>query len=114
MVDDEPDLRFLLRRILTRAGHEVSEAGNGVAALALVHESLPDLVVTDMMMPVMGGVELIRSLRADPATAVIPVLSVSGDSHLAVDADAALAKPYQGAELLAVAESLLQEGRGTT
>lgn len=107
VVDDEPDLRFLLRRVLTRAGHEVTEAGDGAAALASVHESSPDLVVTDMMMPVMGGVELIRTLRADPATAAIPVLVVSGDAHLAVDADAALAKPYQCAELIAVAEVLL-------
>ncbi|GAA3951024.1 hypothetical protein Aau02nite_86540 [Amorphoplanes auranticolor] len=113
MVEDEPDLRFMLRRVFTRAGHEVTEAGNGAAALALVHESPPDLVVTDIMMPVMDGVELIRRLRADPVTAAIPILSVSGDWHLAVNADAALAKPYKHAELLAVAEGLLREGRGT-
>lgn len=113
MVEDEPDLRFVLRRVFTRAGHEVTEAGNGAAALALVHESPPDLVVTDIMMPVMDGVELIRALRADPATAAIPILSVSGDWQLAADADAALAKPYRSKEILAVAEGLLQEGRGT-
>ena len=113
MVDDEPDLLFMLRRIFTRAGHETTQADNGAAALASVRQSPPDLVVTDIMMPVMGGVELIRALRADPATAAIPILAVSGDSHLAVDADAALAKPYQHAELLEVAERLLQEGRGT-
>jgi CheY-like chemotaxis protein len=114
VVDDEPDLRFVLRRFFTRAGHEVTEAGDGAAALALVHQSPPDLVVTDMMMPVMGGVELIRRLRADPVTAAIPILSVSGDRHLAVGADAALAKPYQRAEIIAAAEGLLQEGQGTT
>jgi CheY-like chemotaxis protein len=113
VVDDEPDLRFVLRRVFTRAGHEVTECGDGAAALALVHESPPDLVVTDIMMPVMDGVELIRALRAHPATAAIPILSVSGDWRLAVDADAALGKPYQCAELLAVAEGLLQKGRGT-
>ena len=112
-MDDEPDLRFLLRRIFSRAGHQVTEAGDGAAALAAVHESRPDLVVTDIMMPVMGGVELIRRLRADPATAAIPILSVSSDWYLAVEADAALAKPYQRAELLATAERLLREGRGT-
>lgn len=112
MTDDEPDLRFLLRRVFSRAGHDVTEAGDGATALASVHESPPDLVVTDMMMPVMGGAELISRLRADPATAAIPVLAVSGDVHLAVGADRLLAKPYQSAELLAVAESLLREGRG--
>ncbi|MEV0902189.1 response regulator [Actinoplanes sp. NPDC049802] len=111
VVDDEPDLRFVLRRIFARAGHEVTEAGDGAAALTAIHQSPPDLVVTDMMMPVMDGVELIRALRADPATAAIPILSVSGDWQLAVDADAALAKPYQCTEVLAVAEGLLREGR---
>ena len=111
VVDDEPDLRFLLHRIFTRAGHEVAEAGNGEMALHAVREAPPDLVVTDMMMPVMGGVELIRRLRADPATASIPILSVSADGQLAVEADAALAKPYPRADVLAAAERLLQEGR---
>jgi len=111
VVDDEPDLRFLLRLHFTRANHEVAEASDGAAALASVHEAPPDLVVTDMMMPVMGGVELIRRLRADPATAGIPVLAVSGDWQLAVGADAVLAKPYQRAELLAAADGLLRKGR---
>ncbi|WP_188120312.1 response regulator [Actinoplanes lobatus] len=111
VVDDEPDLRFILHRILARAGHEIAEAGDGAAALTSVHESPPDLVVTDMMMPVMGGVEFIRRLRADPATATIPVLAVSGDWQLAVDADAVLAKPYERTELLTVAENLLRKGR---
>ncbi|MEU4558877.1 response regulator [Actinoplanes sp. NPDC023936] len=113
VVDDEPDLRFILRRILTRAGHEVTEAGDGATALTSVQETAPDLVVTDMMMPVMSGVELIRALRADPVTTAIPILVISGDAHLAVDADAALAKPYQRAEVLRVAARLLREGRGT-
>jgi CheY-like chemotaxis protein len=111
VVDDEPDQRFLLRRIFERAGHEVSDAGNGAAALKAVRGSALDLVVTDMMMPVMGGAELIRSLRADSATAQIPILAASGDIHLAAGADAAVLKPYEWRHLLAVAESLLKEGR---
>ena len=94
MVDDEPDQRFLLRRIFERAGHEVTDAEDGAAALAAVRESPPDLVVTDMMMPVMDGAELIRRLRGDPATAGIPILAASGDAHLAGAADAVVAKPY--------------------
>ena len=94
MVDDEPDQRFLLRRIFQRAGHEVSEANDGAAALRAVRESAPDLVVTDVMMPIMDGVELIRCLRGDPATAHIPILAASGDTHRAGAADAVLAKPY--------------------
>jgi CheY-like chemotaxis protein len=107
VVDDEPDLRFLLRRIFERAGYEVVEASHGSDALASVHASLPDLVVTDIMMPVMDGVELIRRLRADPATAEIPILAASGDSQLAGAADVVLPKPYQQGQLLAAASALL-------
>jgi CheY-like chemotaxis protein len=112
VVDDEPDQRFLLRRVFERAGHEVSDATDGAAALRAVRESAPDLVVTDMMMPIMDGMELIRCLRGDPATAHIPILAASGDTHLADGADAIAPKPYPLRHLLAVAEALLKEGRG--
>jgi CheY-like chemotaxis protein len=112
VVDDEPDQRFLLRRMFERAGHEVSDATDGAAALRAVRESAPDLVVTDMMMPVMDGMELIRCLRGDPATAYIPILAASGDTHLADAADAIVPKPYELRHLLAVAEALMEEGCG--
>ena len=107
VVDDEPDLRFILRRIFERAGHEVAEASNGAEALGCVGRSLPDLLVTDMMMPVMGGAELISRLRADPATAQLPILAATGDSQLAGAADAVLPKPYLPAQVLAAADALL-------
>ena len=112
VVDDEPDQRFLLRRTFERAGHEVTDATDGAAALRAVRESAPDLVVTDVMMPVMNGVELIRCLRGAPATAHIPILAASGDTHLAGAADAVLAKPYEWSHLLTLVEALLKEGRG--
>jgi CheY-like chemotaxis protein len=111
VVDDEPAQRFALRRIFERAGHEVADAGDGAAALRAVRESPPDLVVTDMMMPVMDGNELIRRLRSEPATAGIPILAASGDPHLAVGADAVIAKPYKWEHLTEVADGLLREGR---
>jgi CheY-like chemotaxis protein len=114
VVDDEPDLRFILRRIFEGAGHEVADAGHGAAALECVRSWRPELVVTDMMMPVMGGHELIRRLRADPATAQIAILAVTGNGELADAADALLAKPYQPNQILAVANILLaSEGDGT-
>jgi CheY-like chemotaxis protein len=109
VVDDEPAHRFLLRRIFERAGHEVSDAGDGAAALRAVTESRPDLVVTDMMMPVMGGAELIRRLRSEPATAGIPILAASGDPHLAKGADAVVSKPYAWRHLAEVADALLKK-----
>jgi CheY-like chemotaxis protein len=111
VVDDEPAQRALLRRIMERAGHEVSDAGDGAAALRAVLQSPPDLVVTDMMMPVMGGAELIRRLRSEPATAGIPILAASGDSHLAAGADAVIAKPYSWRHLVEAAAALLRDGR---
>jgi CheY-like chemotaxis protein len=102
----------MLRRVFERAGHRVVDVGDGVAALRAVKESRPDLVVTDIMMPVMDGVELIRRLRADPDSEPIPILSVSADWQLAVAADAVMAKPYQWKELIMVAERLLAVGRG--
>jgi len=65
-----------------------------------------------MMMPIMDGAELIRCLRGGPATANIPILAASGDTHLADGADAAVPKPYDWHHLLTVADALLKEGRG--
>jgi CheY-like chemotaxis protein len=113
VVDDEPDQRILLRRIFEKAGHQVIDAVDGAAALRAVDESRPDLVVTDVMMPVMGGVELIGRLRGDPLTAGIPIMAASSDAPLAGDADATISKPYAWRHLLEVAEALLAEGRDT-
>ena len=107
VVDDEPDLRFLLRRVFEAGGHEVLEAGNGADALASVRRSPPDLVVTDVMMPVMDGVELIRRLRGDPTVRTIPIVAVSGHGHLAAHADAVVAKPFHSPTLLATVNVLL-------
>jgi CheY-like chemotaxis protein len=113
VVDDEPDQRVLLRRIFERAGHEVWEAGHGAAALEVARESAPDLVVTDMMMPIMDGPEFIRRLRAEPATAGIPILAASGDSHLAGSADAVISKPYSSHCLIEAADDLMAKGSGS-
>ena len=114
VVDDEPDLRFILRRIFEKAGHEVTDAGHGAQALERVRGSLPELVVTDMMMPVMDGRELIRRLRADPVTAQIPILAVTGNVELADAADALLPKTCQSGQILAAANTLLAGLRSGT
>ena len=79
-----------------------------------VGQSLPDLLVTDMMMPVMTGAELIQRLRADPAMARLPILAATGDSQLAGGADAVLPKPYQPAQVLAAADALLTRNADQT
>ena len=67
-----------------------------------------------MMMPVMGGAELIQRLRGNPATAHIPILAASGDPLLAGAADEVVPKPYTPGQLVMVAEGLLREGRVLT
>jgi CheY-like chemotaxis protein len=112
IVDDEPDIRFLMRLIFEAAGHEVTEARNGAAGLKSVTARQPDLVTTDVMMPTMDGLEFIRRLRTDPETAAIPILVVSANSELATAANARLRKPFQPDELLvAVARLIGEDGR---
>jgi CheY-like chemotaxis protein len=112
VVDDEPDQRFLVGRALKKAGHDVTVAEHGAMGLQAVREQVPDLVVTDVMMPVMDGAEFIRRLRGDPATAHIPVLAATGNPELAGAADAVAPKPYEWHHLVVVAVALLKEGRG--
>ena len=107
MVDDESNMRFLLRMLLETEGYEVVEAHHGAAALIVVQEETPDLVVTDLMMPVMNGRELVERLRADSATSSIPILVISANRNIDVtDADAALGKPFDIDELLDTVRSL--------
>ncbi len=112
IVDDEPDVRFMMRVILEGAGYQVTEARHGVAGLKSVKASQPDLVTTDVMMPTMDGLEFIERLRSDPKTATIPILVVSGNSELATAANARLRKPFTRRELLHAAALLIREDEG--
>jgi CheY-like chemotaxis protein len=104
-------MRFLIRVTLEGAGHDVVEANHGAVALERAKESPPDLVVTDLMMPVMGGRELIDRLRSDPKTTSIPILILSANGSLRVgDANAALSKPFDPDALLENVRTLSQEG----
>ena len=106
VVDDEPDFRYLLAVILERAGYAVIEAAHGDAALEQVRSSEPRLVITDRMMPVMGGAELIERLRADEGTAGIPIVMLTATSGGEPDADAVLMKPFNHDELIELANRL--------
>ena len=104
-------MRFLLRMILESAGYEVVEAPHGAAALERAKESPPDLVVTDLMMPVMNGRDLVGRLRADPETASIPILLISANPHADVaDVDAIVGKPFQPEAVVEAARSLAGGG----
>ena len=112
IVEDEPDIRFLMRLIFEGAGHTVVEARHGGTGLKSVKATRPDLVITDVMMPTMDGLEFITRLRSDPETAAIPILAVSGNAELATAADAVLRKPFLPKELLMAAAHLIGENGG--
>jgi CheY-like chemotaxis protein len=80
LVEDAPYLRWAFGRLLRLYGYEVREANDGVEALECVPEFHPELVVTDLMMPRMGGVELIQRLRSTPETAKLPIVAITADS----------------------------------
>jgi CheY-like chemotaxis protein len=106
VVDDEPDVRFLLRVTLEGAGYGVVEAAHGKAALEQVRHSPPQLVVTDQMMPLMNGGELIKRLRADESTKAIPIVMISGTRSAQAGADAMLGKPFEPHELIGLVDRL--------
>ena len=80
VVEDEQAVARLLQINLERAGYEVELAGNGRSGLEAVAVQRPDAVVLDVIMPVMDGFEVLRQLKADPDTADIPVLLLTGKS----------------------------------
>ncbi len=80
VVDDEEDIRNMLRLTLTRAGYDVREAENGEIALERMQGELPDLILLDVLMPGMDGFTVCRQVRADERTAHIPILMLSARS----------------------------------
>jgi CheY-like chemotaxis protein len=113
VVDDALDVRQIHKRYLDGAGMEVFTAENGTLALDAARRAVPDVIVTDVDMPVMDGLHLCRQLRAEAATREVAVVVVTGDAstqaQAALDAgcDAVLAKPCSRTLLLATIRLLL-------
>jgi PleD family two-component response regulator len=114
-VDDHEDMRLMVREILASAGHEVDLAPDGLSALASIQEREPDLLVLDLIMPGMSGIDVCRSVKLNPFTARIPVLMLTarGDVEHKVEAfevgaDDYLAKPFDPRELRARIVALLR------
>jgi two-component system phosphate regulon response regulator PhoB len=115
VVDDEEDLLELVRYNLEKAGYRVLTAGDGRAALDLVAKEGCDLVLLDLMMPVMDGLEVCRALKADFRTARLPIIMVTARGEdadvvagLALGADDYVTKPFSPKVLLARVRAVLR------
>ncbi|HEX4600635.1 MAG TPA: response regulator [Gemmatimonadales bacterium] len=117
VIDDEVQLRGVVRRILERAGHDVVEAGDGDEGLKRHREHGADLVLLDIFMPGRDGIELIRDLRAEAPETKIVVMSGGGrrgnldllDDARMLGASRSLRKPFELAALLALVREMLGE-----
>ena len=114
VVDDSASLRMAIRIALTGAGYAVVEAGDGVEGLAKATETRFNMIVTDLNMPNMDGLAMIRALRQQPAQAGVPIifLTTESDAEMKAQAKAAgatgwLVKPFVPDQLIKVARKVL-------
>ena len=115
VVDDNADIRVYVRRHLEAGGYRVVEAGDGEEALVQIRARLPDLVVSDVMMPRLDGLGLCRAIRSDPETDFVPVLLLTAKASpeaqiegLAELCDDYLTKPFDVRQLVARAGNLIE------
>lgn len=113
VVDDEPMIREVFSEALRRAGLQVFEAADGGTALRLAKANRPDVVITDIQMPGGDGLELCRTLRADPSLQRVRIVVVSGmaatqgAAAVAAGCDAVIEKPCRPTVLVATVQRLL-------
>lgn len=116
VVDDDPDIRSLLRELLGRAGHEVLTAEDGRAALRSLYEQRPDLIVLDVSMPELDGWGTLERIRDLSDVPVLMLTARTGELEkvrgLRAGADDYVTKPFGRQELLARAEALLRRAAG--
>ena len=115
VVDDDPNLRVLLQQMLAFRGFDVVEAENGVDALKKIDKQSVDAIVLDVMMPVMNGIEVCKTLRQNPAYKEIPIIMLSGKVHqeairegLSAGATKYLCKPIPMGDLIEEIKAVLQ------
>ncbi len=118
IVEDEPDIRGLLAFHLEREGYQVFKSNNGADALRQVRARPPDLVLLDLMLPEMDGLEVCRRLRQDPATAPLPIVMLTAKGEevdrvlgLELGADDYIVKPFSPREVVARIRAVLRRSR---
>jgi CheY-like chemotaxis protein len=115
VVEDDPEMRQFYSDALEREGFAIEQAHNGFQALEKALARLPDLVLTDIAVPGIDGIELCRRLRADHRTSTIPLLAITGygdrhysDRAIGAGADYVLAKPCDATQLVFEARRLMK------
>jgi len=118
VVDDEKDLVELVRYHLEKDGHKCLEARDGETALQLARERVPDLIVLDLMLPGVDGLEVCRKLRKDSKTASIAIIMLTAKAEevdrivgLEMGADDYMVKPFSPRELVARVKAVLRRGQ---
>ncbi|MEG0831211.1 MAG: response regulator transcription factor [Acidaminococcaceae bacterium] len=119
LVDDEENIRMLVRFNLEKAGYAVVEAADGVTALDAVRTEAPNLVLLDLMLPGLDGLEVCRLLKSKPQTAGLPIIMLTAKSEeidrvlgLELGADDYLTKPFGQRELVARVKAVLRRSQG--
>ena len=118
VIEDTPDNRQIIRDLLVNSGYEVIEAADGGAGVAKAAEVKPDLILMDIQLPGMNGIEALKILRGDPATATIRVIAVTAsvmqqDRNQITEAgfDGYIGKPLNLKEFLESVKTMLERGR---
>ena len=113
LAEDEPNIATSLQFLLDRAGYDVNVQENGAEALAEALANPPDLMILDVMLPDLDGLEILREIRADSAAKSLPILMLTAkgaketqETALAAGADAFITKPFANTEVLAVVARL--------
>ncbi|MFL5807125.1 MAG: response regulator transcription factor [Roseiflexaceae bacterium] len=119
VVDDEPGIVTIARDYLDRAGFRVISAGDGPTALRLARTERPSLLVLDLMLPGMDGLDVARALREDPATRALPIIMLTARVEetdrligLELGADDYITKPFSPRELVARVRAVLRRAEG--
>ena len=117
LIEDEPNIAEAIRFLLTRDGMRVSHAAEGIAALALLREEPPDMVILDHMLPGLSGLEILTAIRAAPESRDLPVMMLTArgrDREMAerAGADRFMTKPFSNSEILTEVRAMLARGPG--
>lgn len=114
-VDDSASVRQMVSFTLREAGYEVTEAENGLQALQKLKEAPADMVITDLNMPVMDGIDLIKNIRTDSSNKFVPIIMLTTESQETrklegkrAGATGWIVKPFKAEQLVAVAQKVLK------